>query len=45
MGVKKQIIIEIDEENNIELETKGFKGQSAKKNLRELLKILPNSKP
>lgn len=38
MGVKKQIIIEIDEENNIELETRGFKGPECQEELERVTK-------
>lgn len=38
MGVKYQIIIEIDEDENIEMETMGFKGPDCLKELKKITK-------
>lgn len=40
MGVKLQIIIEIDEDENIEMETMGFKGPDCVKELKKITKNL-----
>ncbi len=36
MGVKYQIIIEIDEEDNVSLETKGFKGPECETEIKRV---------
>ena len=36
MGVKYQIIIEIDEEDNVSLETKGFKGPECEREIKRV---------
>jgi len=36
--MKYQIIIEIDEESNVRLETKGFKGPSCEKEIKNITK-------
>ena len=40
MGVKYQIVIEIDEDENIEMETFGIKGQECMKELKKITKNL-----
>ena len=40
MGVKYQIVIEIDEDENIEMETFGIKGQECIKELKKITKNL-----
>lgn len=40
MGVKYQIVIEIDEDENIEMETFGFKGPDCMKELKKITKNL-----
>lgn len=38
MGVKYQIVIEIDEDENVEMETFGFKGPECIKELKKITK-------
>lgn len=38
MGVKYQIVIEIDEDENVEMETFGIKGQECMKELKKITK-------
>lgn len=38
MGVKYHVIIEIDEEDNVTLETKGFKGPKCEKEIKRITK-------
>jgi ribosomal protein S21 len=38
MGIKYQIVIEIDEDENVEMETFGFKGPDCMKELKKITK-------
>lgn len=44
MGIKYQIVIEIDEEDNVSLETKGFKGPSCEAELKKVTKNIGTQK-
>ena len=43
MGVKYQIVIEIDEDENVEMETFGIKGQECIKELKKITKMRSKS--
>ena len=44
MGMKYQIIIVIDEDNNIEMETKGFKGPACDSEIKKITKDIAEVK-